>query len=283
MIEAMSSCGSSTSSRAPARSRRWSATRRASPMTTAPGRSRSRDPREQRRRLAAYTALSRPARARGRPRRARPAARCALRAASRGSARRRRLQPVPHGGAGADRRDRGAGSIGVDLERTRPVKMSPRRSAEIIALGAGLGDTPPAGTSAPTAPSCRRGRAWRPSARPADGDWRARSPISGSAGRGGCGLPPARLEAAARRLASDAGFSVRDLGLPPGLHGALAAPRGAARAPARVPVRPPRNRAAAGAPRVARWASDRPSRPPQPRHRPSRRWRAALAARSAAG
>jgi 4'-phosphopantetheinyl transferase len=121
---------------------------------------------------------------------------------------------------------RGTGSIGVDLERARPVKMSPRAYTEICAIGAGLGGRllPGPGTDRAFLQAWARLEAFSK----ARGRGLARTLTD--LGQRGTGrlrqLPPGQIEAAARRLALDAGFSVRDLGLPPGLHGALAAPRG---------------------------------------------------------
>jgi len=123
-------------------------------------------------------------------------------------------------------------TIGVDLEETRTLKMSLRRREEIVAVGTGLagrsagarGD--PGNDSAPLQAWCRLEAYAK-----ARGHGIARL-------LGEIGLREARgrqfqladIEAAARRLARGAGLSVRDLKMPPGMHGAVAhAGSGAAR------------------------------------------------------
>lgn len=116
--------------------------------------------------------------------------------------------------------------IGVDLEKARVVRMAPRRHGEILAAGVGLGDKPlpDLGTDRAflqawarlEAFTKARGRALALTL--ADLDLR---------GKGRQQVPLTHVGSAARRLAREAGLMVRDVKLPPGLHGAVAAPRGA--------------------------------------------------------
>jgi len=123
--------------------------------------------------------------------------------------------------------------IGVDLEKARPVKMSARRQGEICAIGAGLGDRllPSPGTDRAFLQAWARMEAFTKA--------RARGLAQtltdvGMRGKGRRRVPLDQLQVAARRLACDAGLTVRDVGLPPGLYGALAAPRATPSARARA-------------------------------------------------
>ena len=114
--------------------------------------------------------------------------------------------------------------LGVDIEQLRPARMSERRLAEIVALGAGLGDRP-----LPRPGTERRFlQAWvrLEAFAKARGVGIAQTLAdAGLRGKGRAQLPPAQVPAAARRLAAEAGLAVHDLRLPPGLCGAVAAPR----------------------------------------------------------
>jgi 4'-phosphopantetheinyl transferase len=117
--------------------------------------------------------------------------------------------------------------LGVDVETVRPVTMSDRRVAEIVALGTGLGDRP--------LPRPDRDGTFLQAWTRLEAFAKARGvgvaqtlTDAGLRGRGGTAemaLPD--VEAAGRRLAADAGLAVHDLRLPPGLYGAIAAPPGA--------------------------------------------------------
>jgi phosphopantetheinyl transferase len=127
-------------------------------------------------------------------------------------------------------------AIGVDLEQTRPLGFSPRRRDEIVAAGMGLGGRPlPEGDGEQAVlqawvrvEAFSKARGVTLAQTLADlglrGPERGRSP-----------LPD--LQAAARRLAAQAGLAVHDLSLPDDLQGAAALPIGAeAPQPARLPV-----------------------------------------------
>jgi len=115
--------------------------------------------------------------------------------------------------------------IGVDLERTRPLKLPPRRRDELCAAGAGLGGKhlPDTGTDRAIVQAWVRLEAFTKARGRALALTLADLGMRGKTRRP---LPPANLETAARRLARRAGFDVFDLELPPGLQGALAAPSG---------------------------------------------------------
>jgi phosphopantetheinyl transferase len=114
--------------------------------------------------------------------------------------------------------------IGVDVERTRPLKMPPRRRAELCAVGAGLGGThlPGMGTERDIIQAWVRLEAFtkargRPLAQTlADLGMRGKGPEA----------PPGHLQAAALQLSRDAALAVLDVKLPPGLQGAVAVPAG---------------------------------------------------------
>jgi 4'-phosphopantetheinyl transferase len=204
---------------------------RAQPRLSADDRERARalsDPHERRRRLAAYTALRVLI-----ERVAGPAA---------------RGEPFVRGAGSKPRLDSGSaefnlshtegyalvavsrviGPFGVDLEKLRPAKMAPRRLAEIVAVGEGLGDKPLSGLGAERAFL----QAWArlEAFAKARGSGLAQTLVDlGLRGRGGQAQPLTlpQVRPAARRLADAAGLFVRDVRLLPGFQGAVAAPRGA--------------------------------------------------------
>ncbi len=115
-------------------------------------------------------------------------------------------------------------SLGVDLEAARPLKMAQRRLDEISAAGAGLGHEPlpDRGTDRAFLQAWARLEAFAK----AHGRGVARTLADlGLRGKEGRQLPLARVEAAARHLTIYAGLTAHDLELPPGLFGAVAAPR----------------------------------------------------------
>jgi len=123
--------------------------------------------------------------------------------------------------------------LGVDLERTRPVRMSARRLAEISAIGAGLSDKPlPAsGTERTFLQAWARLEAFAK----ARGRGLAQTLTDvGVRGRERRTFSLVELEVRARKLAHDARITVHDVKLSPTLHGAVGAPHG---------VRPVRARA----------------------------------------
>lgn len=120
-----------------------------------------------------------------------------------------------------------AGSLGVDLEKVRLAKMAPRRLAEIVAAGEGLGDKPLSGLGDERAFL----QAWArlEAFAKARGSGLARTLVDlGLRGRGRAQPPPLpQVRTAARRLADAAGLLVCDVRLLPGFRGAVAVPRGA--------------------------------------------------------
>ncbi len=122
--------------------------------------------------------------------------------------------------------------LGVDLERMRPVKMTPRRLAEISAIGAGLSDKP-----LPTLGERTFLQAWArlEAFAKARGRGLAQTLTDvGVRGRERRMFSLVELEARARKIAHDARITVHDVKLWPTLHGAVGAPLG---------VRPMRARA----------------------------------------
>ena len=116
--------------------------------------------------------------------------------------------------------------LGVDIEKLRPAKMSARRLAEIVALATGLGDKP--------LPRLDGERALLQAWARLEAFAKVRGvglaqtlTDAGLRGKGRAQVPPAQVEAAARRLLGEAGLAVHDVRLLPGLFGAVAAPRGA--------------------------------------------------------
>ena len=124
------------------------------------------------------------------------------------------------------------GEIGVDLERARSVRVSARHQRLIVAAGRGLADMPlPAHGAREGNPQEAFLQAWSrlEAFAKAHGRGLARLLVDvGVRGRTGGSGPatPARVEATARRLAKEAGITVRDLKLPQGLHGAVALGQG---------------------------------------------------------
>ena len=116
------------------------------------------------------------------------------------------------------------GEIGVDLEEARGVRMSARRLWLIAAAGNGLGSTPLAAGDNEKAflQAWSRLEAFAKARGSGLARLLADVGVRGSRGRT---ASPARVEAAARRAAGEAGLKVRDLELPHGLHGAVALSR----------------------------------------------------------
>jgi 4'-phosphopantetheinyl transferase len=113
-----------------------------------------------------------------------------------------------------------ASPVGVDVERRRPLRMLQRRRDEIRAVGSGLGGR------RLFDPESHAGlmQAWVRLEAFSKARGRALAQTLADLGLRGKGgpVPPARLQAEARRLARQAGLAVSDLDLPPGLHGAAA-------------------------------------------------------------
>jgi len=114
--------------------------------------------------------------------------------------------------------------IGVDIEKTRPVRMDQRHTDAIRAAGAGLGREPFPGLSAE--------RAFLQAWARLEAFTKARGATlpktladTGIRGRSHGKTTPVEVEARARRLAHAAGLFVSDVRLPPGLHGAVATAR----------------------------------------------------------
>ena len=97
-----------------------------------------------------------------------------------------------------------AGDIGVDLERDRPLRLSERRRAELIAAATGLAGKPLAASRPtklwpaphPTPPSCRPGAASKPSPRRAASASAARWPTSACAAASRARPPRSKLHVA---------------------------------------------------------------------------------------
>lgn len=112
-------------------------------------------------------------------------------------------------------------TIGVDLEDTRPVGMSQRRREEILAVGAGLADRPGGDVGSDRAVL----QAWCRLEACAKARGQGVARVLGELGlreARGRQLAPAAIEVAARGLVREAGLTVDDVKLPPGLHGAVA-------------------------------------------------------------
>lgn len=114
-------------------------------------------------------------------------------------------------------------AIGVDLEKMRPIRMSPRHIDDIRAAGAGLGREP-----LPQGPEHAFLQAW---ARiEAFAKARGHTLLHTLAALGLRNRPqrppsPAETQTTARRLARSARLHVTDIKLPRDLHGAVAVPR----------------------------------------------------------
>jgi 4'-phosphopantetheinyl transferase len=111
-----------------------------------------------------------------------------------------------------------AGEIGVDLERDRPLRMSERRRAELMAAAVGL-----AGRLAGTSPDARFLLAWcrLEAFAKARGHGLGRT-LADLGLRSGRQRTSADIEAAAREAVRAAGLTVRDVRLEPGLYAAVA-------------------------------------------------------------
>ena len=123
------------------------------------------------------------------------------------------------------------GDIGVDLETERPVGMSLPRRQLIVAAGKGL-----AGASLPSASDPAFLQAWSRLEAFAKAKGRGLARLLedvGVRGEGSQAATPARVEAAARRIAREARLAVHDVQLRPGLYGAVAADQSAAIPPVR--------------------------------------------------
>lgn len=115
-------------------------------------------------------------------------------------------------------------TIGVDLEKMRPIRMSPRHIADLCAAGAGLGREPlPVGSTERTFL-----QAWAriEAFTKARGHTLQRT-LADLGLRNRPDRPPSPTEtrSTARRLTRTAGLHVMDIKLPRDLHGAVAAPR----------------------------------------------------------
>jgi 4'-phosphopantetheinyl transferase len=114
-------------------------------------------------------------------------------------------------------------TIGVDIEKVRPIRMSPHRVAEICAAGAGLGREllPRTGIHRTFLQAWARLEAFTK----ARGHTLQHS-LSDLGLRNHSGRPPspAEIQLAARRLARNAGLHVVDLGALRGIHAAVATP-----------------------------------------------------------
>jgi 4'-phosphopantetheinyl transferase len=115
-----------------------------------------------------------------------------------------------------------AGAIGVDLERTRPLRMSSRRREEILAVAAGLAAVP---VGDPTSDEALL-RAWCRLEAFAKARGEGLSHVLGELGlrnSDGRHLACNQIAANARRLTRQSGLEIADVKLPPGLYGAVAA------------------------------------------------------------
>ncbi len=111
-------------------------------------------------------------------------------------------------------------SLGVDLERTRSVRMEARRRSEILAVGRGLCQTP--------LPDLDRDgtflQAWarlEAFAKVHGGGLAKALTAFGIRGRDRRQMPLADLEARSRQVADEVGVAVHDVALLPGLYGAV--------------------------------------------------------------
>lgn len=112
-------------------------------------------------------------------------------------------------------------AIGVDLEGTRTLAMSRRRREEILAVGAGLGGRPGGEFDSDAIVL----QAWCRLEACAKARGHGVARLLGELGlrqARGRQLPPADIQAAARRLVREADLAVHDIRLRLGLHGAVA-------------------------------------------------------------
>jgi len=112
-------------------------------------------------------------------------------------------------------------AIGVDLEEARVLAMSRRRREEILAVGAGLAARPEGDAGSDAAVL----QAWCRLEACAKARGQGISRLLGELGlreARGRQLASAAIEAAARGLVREAGLTVGDVKLAPGLHGAVA-------------------------------------------------------------
>jgi 4'-phosphopantetheinyl transferase len=125
-----------------------------------------------------------------------------------------------------------SGTIGVDLERERPLRLSTRRRTDLIAAAKGLAGRPLAGAS----PDACFLQAWcRIEAfAKAHGGGIGRT-LADLGLRSGTPRTPADIEATARRSARDAGLIVRDVPLGDGLYAAIALEKAARLRPQTLP------------------------------------------------
>jgi 4'-phosphopantetheinyl transferase len=123
------------------------------------------------------------------------------------------------------------GEIGVDLERDRPLRMSERRRAELMAAAVGL-----AGKLAGTSPDARFLHAWcrlEAFAKARGGLGRTLADLGLRSGRQ---RTSAEIEAAARDAVRAAGLTVRDVRLEAGLYATVASGSVARVKPKRFPA-----------------------------------------------
>ncbi len=149
-----------------------------------------------------------------------------------------------------------AGEIGVDLERDRPLRLSERRRAELMAAATGLAGQPLARqahqTLAGPAPDAAFLQAWcrLEAFAKARGLGIGRT-LADLGLRNGQPRTPAEIEVACRHAARAAQLTVRDLPLGRGLYAAIAINSAARLRPQVVPRRPRRHRAPPGPPFAA--------------------------------
>jgi phosphopantetheinyl transferase len=121
-------------------------------------------------------------------------------------------------------------AIGVDLERARSVRMSPRHQQLLAAAGRALADMPlPAQSSGDAVGQETFLQAWSrlEAFAKARGQGLARLLADVGVRGGSHAATPAQIETATRRVAREAGLKVCDLRLPAGLFGAVAVAKAA--------------------------------------------------------
>jgi 4'-phosphopantetheinyl transferase len=126
-----------------------------------------------------------------------------------------------------------SGAIGVDLERDRPLRLSERRRAEIIAAAKGLAGKPLAGASSDAGflqAWCRLEAFAK-----AHGGGIGRT-LADLGLRSGAPRTSADIEVTAGRSARDAGLIVRDVSLAAGLYAAIALQKAARLQPQMLPA-----------------------------------------------